>query len=155
MYNKEMLKEIVKSEQELQFDSFTNKDAYDLGNLMLEIGKDYPKAIAVRVYLDKYIAYQYLNDGTMDYHCWWMDRKQNLVERAHKSSLRCAIEKEFSFKSKKWWKNEKKYAFCGGGFPIVVNGQYKGVAICSGLTDLEDNEIVVKALKMLKQIKSK
>ena len=77
MYNKEMLKEIVKSEQELQFDSFTNKDAYDLGNLMLEIGKDYPKAIAVRVYLDKYIAYQYLNDGTTDYHCWWMDRKQN------------------------------------------------------------------------------
>lgn len=142
-----MLNKIIENENELVFNSFNNEDALRLGQIMIEIGRKYKKPIAVRVFINNYIAYQFLMEGTTDFHCGWMDRKQNLVERTHKSSLRCAIEQQFADKKMKWWDNEEKYAFCGGGFPIRIQNKYIGVAIVSGLTDIQDNAIAVEAIK--------
>lgn len=146
MYDIKLLEKIKKTENELTFSEFNQEDAYSLGNIILQTGKKYPKPIAFRIVLNGYIVYQYLMEGTTDFHIWWMDRKQRVVERTHNSSLYMAVIKEH-FPNKKWYEDEKKYAFCGGAFPIKVNGEYKGMAIVSGLTDIEDNEIVTQAIK--------
>lgn len=37
-------------------------------------------------------------------------------------------------------------AFCGGGFPIVVNGVLRGAAIVSGRPHLEDHDLLTGVL---------
>jgi uncharacterized protein (UPF0303 family) len=40
-----------------------------------------------------------------------------------------------------------EYAVCGGGYPLIVNDELKGVFIISGLRHDEDHALIIKALK--------
>ena len=53
-----------------------------------------------------------------------MNRKQHTVERCHTSSLRTAVERELNGAKENWQQDESHYAFCGGGFPIIVNNEF-------------------------------
>ena len=46
------------------------------------------------------------------------------------------------------------YAFAGGAFPIRVNGALVGTVGVSGLTDVEDHDLVVEALEELTSAES-
>ena len=45
-----------------------------------------------------------------------------------------------------WQSDEEQFAFCGGGFPLVVNGQFRGAAIVSGLPHLDDHRCLTQAI---------
>ncbi|MCD8028144.1 MAG: heme-binding protein [Erysipelotrichaceae bacterium] len=42
---------------------------------------------------------------------------------------------------------DDSYAICGGGYPLIVNGELKGAFIVSGLRYDEDHQLIVDVLK--------
>lgn len=147
MYDYELLEQLKQQEADLVFPKFDFDDAYTLGTMLREAGKQAPKPIAVRIVLDDMIIYQSFLPGTDHTNLNWMDKKRRTVERCHTSSLRAAAERALSTEvPQDWQQDEEHYAFCGGGFPIFVNGKYCGAAIVSGLPHLQDHQTLVDTI---------
>lgn len=100
----------------------------------------------MRIVLDDLIVYQRFLPGTGKDNNWWMDKKYATVKRTHHSSLRAAAERELSGIQEDWQSDEEHYAFCGGGFPIVVNGEFRGAAIVPGLPHLDDHRCLTETI---------
>ena len=100
----------------------------------------------MRIVFDDIILYQSFLPGTDESNNQWMNRKQHTVERCHTSSLRAAVERELNGVKENWQQDESHYAFCGGGFPIIVNDEFRGVAMISGLPHLEDHRNLVEVM---------
>ena len=147
MYDLKMLEEIKDQEERIRFSSFDYNDAYTLGTMLRERGLTTPKPIAVRIVFDDIILYQSFLPGTDESNNQWMNRKQHTVERCHTSSLRVAVERELYGIKENWQQDESHYAFCGGGFPIIVNGEFRGVAMISGLPHLEDHRNLAEVME--------
>lgn len=146
MYTQEFLESLKQAESTLQYRSFDQEDAYRLGTKLREAGLRGEQPVAVRVVIDGLAVYQSFPKGTTAENGAWMDRKYATVLRTHKSSLRAAVERELSGITEEWQKDEESYAFCGGAFPIVANGEFFGVAIVSGLPHLEDHDLLVRVI---------
>lgn len=146
MYTQEFLESLKSAESTLQYSSFDQEDAYRLGTKLREAGMRGEQPVAVRVVIDGLAVYQSFPKGTTAENGAWMDRKYATVLRTHKSSLRAAVERELSGITEEWQKDEESYAFCGGAFPIVANGEFCGVAIVSGLPHLEDHDLLVRVI---------
>ena len=146
MYTPAFLETLRQLEETLQFPAFDLEDAYALGTRLREAGTREPEPIAVRVVLDDLIVYQSFLPGTGKDNNWWMDKKYATVKRTHHFSLRAAAERELSGSQEDWQCDEEHYAFCGGGFPIVVNGEFRGAAIVSGLPHLDDHRCLTETI---------
>ena len=146
MYTPAFLEALQQLEETLQFPSFDLEDAYALGTRLREAGTREPEPIAVRIVLDDLIVYQSFLPGTGNDNNWWMDKKYATVKRTHHASLRAAAERELAGSLEDWQTDEEHYAFCGGGFPIVVNGEFRGAAIVSGLPHLDDHRCLTETI---------
>ena len=147
MYTKEFLETLKQQEATLQYNAFNYEDAYRLGTKLREEGLKDVQPVAVRVVVEGLIVYQSFPEGTTSENGAWMDRKYATVMHTHTSSLRAAVERELFGCTEAWQQDEKAHAFCGGAFPIKVNGAFVGVAIVSGLPHLEDHDLLVRVLK--------
>ena len=70
-------------------------------------------------------------------------------------SLRAAVERELYGAKAPWQHDEEHYAFCGGGFPLYVNGEFRGAAIISGLPHLKDHALLCETVKAYWESKKK
>lgn len=77
----EELSSVLQMQEEiLQFSSFTNADAWELGNLIVAEAAKRGAAVLVRIRLNNgYTVFQYGMDGTNLYHEQWLTRKENTV----------------------------------------------------------------------------
>ena len=134
----EELSSVLQMQEEiLQFSSFTNADAWELGNLIVAEAAKRGAAVLVRIRLNNgYTVFKYGMDGTNLYHEQWLTRKENTVRLTEKSSLRMYMDLR-----------EKEYAACGGGFPIRVEevGVIGTVAI-TGLDHVSEHDLLVKCI---------
>ena len=146
MYTVEFLEVLKQSEEILRFKSFDQEDAYRLGTILRQTGMAGEQPVAVRIVLDGLTVYQSFPNGTTAENGWWMDRKQATVVDSQTSSLRALVERELFGVNAEWQTDEVGHAFCGGGFPIVVADELRGVAIVSGLPHLEDHALLVRVL---------
>ena len=146
MFTKESLEALEKAEREFQFEKFNLQDARALGDLLFSQSKFEAKPIACRIILDDLIVYQSFNFGTGANNNWWMDRKCRTVLRTHGSSLKALVKRELFGVTSPWMSNEDTYAFCGGGFPLIVKGEFRGVICISGLPHLEDHRCVTEVI---------
>lgn len=151
MYTQEFLETLKQQEQELCFSSFDLEDAYTLGTMLREAGKNESEPIAVRVVLDDLTVYQSFLPGTGLSNSQWMDRKYATVYHSRHSSLRAAVERELGGVREPWQSDEEQFAFCGGGFPLVVDGKFRGAAIVSGLPHLDDHRCLIDTLEEFKK----
>ena len=71
------------------------------------------------------------------------------------TSLRAAVERELYGAKAPWQHDEEHYAFCGGGFPLYVNGEFRGAAIISGLPHLKDHALLCETVKAYWESKKK
>ena len=145
----ELLAMLEMQEEILQFSHFTNEDAWELGNIIVEEAKKRNLCVAVSIRLNNgYTVFQYAADGTNLHNEYWMTRKFNTVRTVEKSSLRAAIELQSSGKTlADWFLDEKDYAACGGGFPIRIEEVgVIGTVIVSGLPHFADHDLVVKSI---------
>ena len=146
MYTMEFLENLKQAEELLQFKTFDYEDAYRIGTMLRQTGLACTQPVAVRVVLDGLIVYQSFPVGTTAENNSWMNRKYATVMQSGTSSLRALAERELFGVKEAWQSDEENHAFCGGGFPIVVDGVFRGVAIVSGLPHLEDHAILTRVL---------
>jgi uncharacterized protein (UPF0303 family) len=149
--------ELMKQEEYFSFSSFTNEDAISLGQEMLKIATSQKAPVIVQVRIGQQIIFHTALAGTTTENDWWINRKARVVEKFNHSSIYVRVsfeEKNQTFEEHSGLDNEL-YAAHGGGFPIIVAGQgVVGVALVSGLPQVEDHKMIIQGLTNFKQAKS-
>lgn len=145
----ELVKVLEMQEEILQFSSFTNADAWELGNMVVQEAKRLGLTIATRIRLNNgYTVFQYGMDGTNLLNEQWMTRKENTVKTLEESSLRFCMNLRANQESLEGhFLDPREYAACGGGFPIRVEEVgVIGTIVVSGLDHVSDHDLLVKCI---------
>ena len=145
----ELVKVLEMQEEILQFSSFTNADAWELGNMVIQEAKRLGLTVAVRIRLNNgYTVFQYGMDGTNLHNEQWMTRKENTVKTLEESSLRFCMNLRANQESlEDHFLDPREYAACGGGFPIRVEEVgVIGTIVVSGLDHVSDHDLLVKCI---------
>jgi uncharacterized protein (UPF0303 family) len=149
--------ELLQQEKDLILSSFTNEDAIGLGQELLKLALDQKAPVIVQVRIGEQIIFHSALTGSSSENDWWINRKYRVVEKFKHSSIYVRVsfeEKNQSFEEDSGLDNEL-YAAHGGGFPISVTDiGIVGVALVSGLPQVEDHKMIIKGLTNFKQAKS-
>ena len=151
------LDRIARQERELQWTSFNEDDAWQLGSTLRELAVERQLAIVIDIrrfapHLGNQagapLFYAALH-GTSPDNAEWARRNANVVARLHRSSYAVGL----ALKARNITLQEKynlpaaDYARHGGAFPIALaaTGVIGSVTV-SGLPQRDDHELVVEAL---------
>lgn len=120
----------------------THDWALQFGLKIQKIIKDeHLRPVGIRVTYKGLLVFQYLMDGKKEDQ--WLKRKERTVLESGKSSYEVFLNQE----QYHTWINNDQYAICGGGYPIIENGQCVGSICVSGLAHDEDHRLIVRVLK--------
>lgn len=145
----EDLAAIERQERDLQFERFSEDDAWRLGCLLRDWGLEQRAPIVVDVRrFDRPLFFTALTGSVPD-NTEWVRRKSNVVVRFHRSSYgmgrQLALD-EVSLESR-YGLSFADYAAHGGSFPIAIRGLGPiGSVTVSGLPQRDDHDLVVRAL---------
>lgn len=145
----EDLAHIALQEQQLQFTTFDEQTAWDLGSAIHQLGTARKLKIVVDVRRAGQPLFYAALPGTTPDNAEWIRRKSNVTLRFHRSSYAIALEME----EKKSTLHERyglpiaDYAGHGGCFPIRVHGAgFIGAVTVSGLPMRADHELAVEGI---------
>lgn len=151
----EQLAELVSEEDELQFRSFTNEIALELGLLLLETAKQDQKRIVIDIERHGQQLFHYAMEGTTPDNDQWIIRKKNVVKRFNKSSFHVGLLLAKSGKTieERYFVDPFQYAAHGGAFPLIIKevGTVGTIAV-SGLPQEEDHRLVVGVIREYLQL---
>ncbi|VXC34396.1 heme-degrading domain-containing protein [Massilia sp. 9I] len=139
-----------RQEQLLQFDSFSNDTALEIGLKLVELARANKQVISVEIARNGQVLFAHGMTGAPADHGDWIRRKSKLVNRTGHSSFYVHtevvqnggdIDAIPSF-------DIREYAAHGGSFPVVVKGTGQvGTITVSGLPGPDDHRLVVTVLK--------
>jgi uncharacterized protein (UPF0303 family) len=142
--------ELAAEEQELQFRSFTNDDAWDLGSALVAAARERGAPVVVDVTRNGHQLFRAALSGSSPDNDSWIARKQCVVHRFGHSSLyvrQASIERGTTFEEE-FALEPAQYAAHGGAVPVVVRSVGPvGVVAVSGLPQVEDHRMVVAAIR--------
>ncbi|MEG1523747.1 MAG: heme-degrading domain-containing protein [Clostridia bacterium] len=151
---------IVRLEQEealLQFEHFSNDDAWTLGSMLVAKAKLRGVMPAFEIIVNGYTVFRYAFAHTNLHNDMWLKRKSNTVHAVHMSSLHVGalLKKNNEDISHDWLLSAQDYAVLGGGFPLTLKGTgVIGSICCSGLPHETDHQIIVDTIAEFLQIAS-
>ena len=135
---------------ELQFSSFSNSMALELGLRLVEKARLKEQVVTVDIRKHGQQIFHYALEGTSADNDSWIIRKSRVADRFGKSSLymkELLLEKEKSL-DELYFIDGSEYAAFGGSFPIIIKETGPiGTVTVSGLPDVEDHELVVSVLR--------
>jgi len=148
---------IARQERELQWTSFNEDDAWQLGSTLREMAAERRLAIVIDI---RRFAPHFGNQpgpplfyaalhGTSPDNAEWARRKANLVARLHRSSyaIGLTLKARNTTLQEKYGLSLADYASHGGAFPVTLAGTgVIGSVTVSGLPQRDDHELVVEAL---------
>ena len=147
---KEKLANVCESEKELWFRSFGNREAWELGSMLVKKAQKENLPITIDIRKNVQQLFHYANDNTSLDNDIWIERKVRLLNRSGISSYHMSLElqiKETTLEREREL-STFDYAAHGGCFPIQVAGcGMIGTLTVSGLEQQEDHRIVVEAIK--------
>lgn len=145
---RKMLERIQTQEDQLQFETFTFSDGWQLGLTIREKVLAHGGDAVVDVTVGGVQLFRCAVGNPAPNNSRWIRRKQNTVQEQGKSSLRVSLEMTMSGRTlEEFGLNAAEFALSGGGFPIRVRGLgVIGVATVSGLPQTHDHQMVVNAL---------
>ncbi|WP_405555447.1 heme-degrading domain-containing protein [Streptomyces sp. NBC_01171] len=137
-------------EQRLVFRTFTYDDAWALGSLLVELGRERQAPIAVDIHRAGQQLFHAALPGSTPDNDAWIARKRRVVERYGSASY--LVGSRFRAKGTTFEDSSRldpdRYAAHGGSFPITVEGVgVVGSVTVSGLPQIEDHRLVVEALE--------
>jgi uncharacterized protein (UPF0303 family) len=142
--------ELAAEEDELQFASFTNDDAWALGTALVEAGRRDGAPVAIDISRNGQQLFHAALPGTSADNDDWIRRKTAVVNRFGHSTLfmrQSFLERGTTFEEATGL-DLRDFAAHGGGFPILVrNVGPVGVVVVSGLPQVDDHRMVVAALR--------
>ncbi|MGC4121902.1 MAG: heme-degrading domain-containing protein [Myxococcales bacterium] len=144
------LKRIDAEEKTLVFASFTNDDAWALGQRLAEKARARSLPVAIDVErCGERLFYAALPGSTPD-NAAWIERKKRLVNRTRRSSFAVGLDLRLQGKSieQRMLLPESEYAPHGGCVPVVVaQVGFVGTVTVSGLPQEQDHALVIEAMR--------
>jgi uncharacterized protein (UPF0303 family) len=137
-------------EEELQFSTFTNDDAWELGSALVAAARAQRAPVAIDVRRSGHQLFKAVLPGATPDNDSWIERKARVAQRFGHSSLYVGqrsreagttFEAEFAL-------DPQQYAAHGGAVPVVVRSVGPvGVVVVSGLPQVADHLMVVAAMR--------
>lgn len=145
-----VLDELRAQEDELQLATFTNRDAWELGSLLVERGTAAGLPIAISIRRNHHDLFYAALDGAAQDNVEWLRRKCAVVDRWGHSSRYVGL--TFEAKGQHFDTDARldrdAYAAHGGAFPLIIRGVGPvGTVAVSGLPSVEDHNFVVAGLR--------
>jgi uncharacterized protein (UPF0303 family) len=146
------LAELEVEQQRLQLSAFDYATAWRLGVFMQAEAAAKNMPVAIEISHGDTVVFSVLMPGATPDNPDWTRRKRAVAMRFQRSSLhmRLLCEQHGWDFSRRFRLSEADYAASGGGVPIIVRGSgVVGAAAVSGLPDVEDHALVVRALESI------
>lgn len=147
---KELMETLLQQEQQLQFDSFTNETAFELGLKLVEAARQKERGVAIDICRNGQQLFHCALSGTAADNDEWIKRKNRVVNRFNHSSFYMGnyYKSQNSTIAEKSLLDPTKYAPHGGAFPLIIkNVGVIGTITVSGLPQEEDHQLVVSVLQ--------
>ena len=146
----QILEQLLREEQELQFVSFNESTAWQLGCQLVERAQKEGLPIAIDIRRGNHQLFHASLPGTSADNDEWIKRKVRLVYRFAHSSFYIGqlLKSKGRHLEETYYLSEREYAPHGGCFPILVkNTGIVGTITVSGLAQEEDHKLVVQAIR--------
>ncbi len=142
------LETLLAQERDLQFESFGYADAWAVGSRVVELATRRGLSITTSLVFGEQQVFHSALEGTSADNDDWLAKKFRVVRRFSHASLTVGTQfrargLDFAVDS---GLDPRLYAAHGGAFPIRVRGSLVGILGVSGLTQIEDHELVVEVL---------
>ncbi len=146
----DILQQLLQEEQELQFTSFNEETAWQIGCQLVERAGNENLPVTVDVMRGEHQLFHASLRGTSSDNDEWVKRKVRLVYRFEHSSF--YIGQLLKSKGKRieeaYLISETEYAPHGGCFPVIVKDTgVVGTVTVSGLAQEEDHKLVVQVVR--------
>jgi uncharacterized protein (UPF0303 family) len=136
--------------KKIELEQFTNSIALSMGLAIVSLAKDKNLSIAVKIERLNHTIFQFIGDNLPADKHLWLERKANVAKNFEESSLSVKqdlLNHNMSLKDT-FALNESTYLAKGGAIPVFVkNAGMVAIITVSGLTDVEDHNIIIDALK--------
>ncbi|MBK8783878.1 MAG: heme-degrading domain-containing protein [Anaerolineales bacterium] len=146
----DLLKNLLDQEQELQFTSFNETTAWQIGTQMVEHAMRENLPITIDITRGQHQLFHASMPGTAADNDEWVKRKVRLVNRFGHSSFYMGQLLKHKGKTieQSYLISESEFAAHGGCFPIIVKGTgMVGTITVSGLPQEEDHKLVVESIR--------
>ncbi len=145
---------LAEEEERLQYRRFGHDEAWQLGSRIRELARARDLPVAIGVDLGEQAVFRAGLPGSTRDNDRWLARKFATVRYFAQPSLATMAMGQDPGVYAHLGLDRATYAFAGGAFPIRVNGALVGTVGVSGLTDVEDHDLVVEALEELTSAES-
>jgi uncharacterized protein (UPF0303 family) len=145
-----LIEQLEEQQVRLQFTRFTNADAWDLGSLLVSMGRDRGLVLTVDIRRHGHQLFHAALPGTTPDNDTWIERKIRVVNRYGDSSFLVGRRLALSGKTLDEASGVEPilHAAHGGCFPIIVRDVgVVGTVTVSGLPQAKDHALVVEALE--------
>ncbi|MDB5918962.1 MAG: hypothetical protein JWR40_3196 [Massilia sp.] len=150
MDNIELAKTLLQQEQLLQFATFGNDTALELGLRIVAAAKRDGKAISVAITRNGQLLFQHAMPGTASDNAEWIRRKNNVVDRFGHSSYYVGLgfrNRGLDFEKLSYVDN-RELAAEAGAFPLLIKDVgMVGTITVSGLPQAQDHTLLVAVLQ--------
>lgn len=146
----DVLAQLLQEEQELQFATFNEEDAWKLGSQLVELARSRNLSVTIDITRGTHQLFHAALRGTSPDNDEWVKRKVRLVYRFGHSSFYVGqvLKSKGKTLEQSYLVSESDYAPHGGCFPIIVkNTGIVGTVTVSGLPQEEDHKLVVEAIR--------
>jgi uncharacterized protein (UPF0303 family) len=146
----DILKQLLQEEQELQFASFNEETAWEIGIQLVDDAKSKGFPVTIDITRGSHQLFHASLPGTSADNDEWIKRKVRLAYRFEHSSFYMGQLLKSKGKSieQAYLISETEYAPHGGCFPVIVKGTgMVGTITVSGLPQEEDHKLVVQAIR--------
>lgn len=155
MENIELAKTLLRQEQLLQFSSFSNDTALELGLRLVAAAKRDGKAVSVAITRNGQLLFQHAMAGTASDNAEWIRRKNNVVNRFGHSSYYVGLgfrNRGLDFEKLSYVDN-RELAAEAGAFPLLIKDVgMVGTITVSGLPQAQDHTLLIAVLRDYLQV---
>ncbi len=144
------LAELLAQEEELQFTTFTNTTAWELGSALVDAARRDRLAVTVDIRRGDHQLFHAALPGTAPNNDVWIERKNRVVRRFGHSSFYVGSKHRTDGTdfAERELVDPREYAAHGGAFPVIVRGVgLVGTVTVSGLPQADDHRLVVEVLR--------
>ena len=145
---------VEQQQQRLQLTRLDNDDAWALGCLLVELGRERGLPITVDIRRHGHQLFHASLPGTTPDNDTWVERKSRVVSRFGAPSFLVGLRSKAAGSTfeKDSGLPVQEYAAHGGSFPLTISGVgIVGTVTVSGLPQADDHALVVEALEIFRE----
>lgn len=149
-----LLESLLHEEEEIQFTTFTNETAWQIGSRFVEVARQESLGVTIDICRHGHQLFHAALPGTTADNDAWIKRKNRVVNRFGHSSFYIGnlYKSQGTTIEQKSLLDPTRYAPHGGAFPIIIKGVgVVGTITVSGLPQAEDHKLVVRVLREFMQ----